>query len=179
MKCTRQSGAFGPGDAVQVRVQIGWGGSRPIKVSVFASPCFVVVLIHPAQLTRLDFVLRETLTFRCALTDGPGGELVLTDFDRTQTLLLPPTTLVQSSGLSLVLRASSPPTPASRLTQQTRPRVSEAPRTPGTQANPPRSTGVRRALPGGASLVRLDWSCSFRTLSRHCSDREGARLVAA
>ncbi|GAA5989635.1 hypothetical protein JCM11641_002908 [Rhodosporidiobolus odoratus] len=46
MKTTRQTSAYGPGDAVQVFVQIGWGGEKPIK------------------LTRLDFVLRETLTFR-------------------------------------------------------------------------------------------------------------------
>ncbi|BGP44152.1 hypothetical protein JCM10449v2_008216 [Rhodotorula kratochvilovae] len=46
MKTTREALAFGPGDAVRVFVQIGWGGERPIK------------------LTRLDFVLRETLTYR-------------------------------------------------------------------------------------------------------------------
>jgi hypothetical protein len=36
MKATRQCGAYGPGDAVQVRVQIGWGGDLAIKVS---RPC--------------------------------------------------------------------------------------------------------------------------------------------
>ncbi|GAA6052552.1 hypothetical protein JCM3770_003239 [Rhodotorula araucariae] len=46
MKTTREGLAFGPGDAVRVFVQIGWGGAKPIK------------------LTRLDFVLRETLTYR-------------------------------------------------------------------------------------------------------------------
>ncbi|GAA5847535.1 hypothetical protein JCM9279_005284 [Rhodotorula babjevae] len=46
IKATREGLAFGPGDAVRVFVQIGWGGSRPIK------------------LTRLDTVLRETLTYR-------------------------------------------------------------------------------------------------------------------
>ncbi|KAL8280936.1 hypothetical protein RQP46_006615 [Phenoliferia psychrophenolica] len=55
MKCTRQTGAFGPGDAVQVRVQLGWGGSQDIK------------------LTRLDFVLRETITFRSSSSSGTGG----------------------------------------------------------------------------------------------------------
>ncbi|GAA6009857.1 hypothetical protein JCM10207_002135 [Rhodosporidiobolus poonsookiae] len=46
MKATRPSAAFGPGDAVQVFAQVGWGGDKPI------------------HLTRLDFVLRETITFR-------------------------------------------------------------------------------------------------------------------
>ncbi|GAA5940828.1 hypothetical protein JCM3775_006824 [Rhodotorula graminis] len=46
IKATREALAFGPGDAVRVFVQIGWGGEKPIK------------------LTRLDAVLRETLTYR-------------------------------------------------------------------------------------------------------------------
>ncbi|ORY66797.1 hypothetical protein BCR35DRAFT_334540 [Leucosporidium creatinivorum] len=54
MKAVRESGAFGPGDAVQVRVQVGWGGEKSIK------------------LTRLDFVLRETLTFRHPIPGQPN-----------------------------------------------------------------------------------------------------------
>ncbi|GAA5913778.1 hypothetical protein JCM8208_004165 [Rhodotorula glutinis] len=46
IKATREGCAFGPGDAVRVFVQIGWGGEKPIKI------------------TRLDTVLRETLTYR-------------------------------------------------------------------------------------------------------------------
>lgn len=32
IKATREGLAFGPGDAVRVFVQIGWGGSKPLKV---------------------------------------------------------------------------------------------------------------------------------------------------
>ncbi|GAA5873044.1 hypothetical protein JCM8547_000014 [Rhodosporidiobolus lusitaniae] len=46
LKATRPSSAYGPGDAVGIFVQVGWGGDKPIK------------------LTRIDAVLRETLTFR-------------------------------------------------------------------------------------------------------------------
>ncbi|BGP21108.1 hypothetical protein JCM10213_008979 [Rhodosporidiobolus nylandii] len=54
MKATRQSAAFGPGDSVQVFVQIGWGGNQPVK------------------LTRLDMVLRETLTYRYPSPTNPS-----------------------------------------------------------------------------------------------------------
>ncbi|GAA6059825.1 hypothetical protein JCM10212_003737 [Sporobolomyces blumeae] len=54
MKCTRKGSAFGPGDAVNVFVQLGWGGDRPIR------------------LTRLDFVLRETLTYRYPSPSNPS-----------------------------------------------------------------------------------------------------------
>lgn len=36
MKAVRESGAFGPGDTVQVRVQIGWGGEKSIKVNNYS-----------------------------------------------------------------------------------------------------------------------------------------------
>ncbi|GJN94571.1 hypothetical protein Rhopal_007654-T1 [Rhodotorula paludigena] len=54
MKTTRQSLAFGPGDNVRIFVQIGWGGEKPIN------------------LTRLDFVLRETLTYRYPSASNPN-----------------------------------------------------------------------------------------------------------
>ncbi|GAA5887145.1 hypothetical protein JCM5296_001610 [Sporobolomyces johnsonii] len=54
MKATRQGAGYGPGDAVNVFVQLGWGGEKPIK------------------LTRLDFVLRETLTFRYPSPANPN-----------------------------------------------------------------------------------------------------------
>lgn len=38
MKAIRESGAFGPGDPIQVRVQVGWGGDSAIKVRVQSSP---------------------------------------------------------------------------------------------------------------------------------------------
>lgn len=38
MKATREGLAFGPGDAVRVFVQVGWGGERPIKVRAACPP---------------------------------------------------------------------------------------------------------------------------------------------
>ncbi|GAA5833431.1 hypothetical protein JCM11251_003493 [Rhodosporidiobolus azoricus] len=54
IKATRRGAAFGPGDAVEVFVQIGWGGEGSIK------------------LTRLDFTLRETLTYRYPSPSSPS-----------------------------------------------------------------------------------------------------------
>ncbi|GAA6043289.1 hypothetical protein JCM8097_003037 [Rhodosporidiobolus ruineniae] len=54
MKATRASAAFGPGDAVELFVQVGWGGDQPIK------------------LTRLDAVLRETIRFTYPSPNNPN-----------------------------------------------------------------------------------------------------------
>ncbi|BGO96276.1 hypothetical protein NBRC10512_000390 [Rhodotorula toruloides] len=58
IKATREKAAYGPGDLVQVFVQVGWGGVNSIR----ASRC----------LTRLDFVLRETLTYRYPSPANPS-----------------------------------------------------------------------------------------------------------
>ncbi|BGP36020.1 hypothetical protein JCM10296v2_007872 [Rhodotorula toruloides] len=54
IKATREKAAYGPGDLVQVFVQVGWGGVDSIR------------------LTRLDFVLRETLTYRYPSPANPS-----------------------------------------------------------------------------------------------------------
>ncbi|BGP28195.1 arrestin-like, C-terminal domain protein [Rhodotorula toruloides] len=54
IKATREKVAYGPGDLVQVFVQVGWGGVNSIR------------------LTRLDFVLRETLTYRYPSPANPS-----------------------------------------------------------------------------------------------------------
>ncbi|BGP04121.1 hypothetical protein RTBOTA2_006796 [Rhodotorula toruloides] len=54
IKATREKAAYGPGDLVQVFVQVGWGGVNSIR------------------LTRLDFVLRETLTYRYPSPANPS-----------------------------------------------------------------------------------------------------------
>lgn len=74
MKAVRESGAFGPGDAVQVRVQIGWGGEMSLKVCTCASLLSQkpTTDLLRSQLTRLDFVLRETLTFRHPIPGQPN-----------------------------------------------------------------------------------------------------------
>ncbi|KWU42045.1 hypothetical protein RHOSPDRAFT_27204 [Rhodotorula sp. JG-1b] len=54
IKATRMTAAFGPGDAVRLWVQVGSGGEQPVK------------------LTRLDFVLRESLTYRYPSPANPS-----------------------------------------------------------------------------------------------------------
>ncbi|GAA5941406.1 uncharacterized protein JCM15063_006089 [Sporobolomyces koalae] len=54
MKATRKGSAFGPGDSVQLFVELGWGGVAPIR------------------LTRLGFVLQEEIIFRYPSPKNPS-----------------------------------------------------------------------------------------------------------
>ncbi|GAA5963471.1 hypothetical protein JCM8115_003377 [Rhodotorula mucilaginosa] len=54
IKATRMTAAFGPGDTVRLWVQVVWRGEQPVK------------------LTRLDFVLRESLTYRYPSPSNPS-----------------------------------------------------------------------------------------------------------
>ncbi|GAA6012777.1 hypothetical protein JCM11491_002558 [Sporobolomyces phaffii] len=60
MRVIRNGSAFGPGDSVPIFVELGWTGDVPIRVS------------RCCALTRLDFVLREHVTFRYPSANNPA-----------------------------------------------------------------------------------------------------------
>ena len=80
IKATRMTAAFGPGDAVRLWVQVGSGGEQPVKVRqaessfFFLAERFSLTKERPRtqQLTRLDFVLRESLTYRYPSPANPS-----------------------------------------------------------------------------------------------------------
>jgi len=66
MRVIRKGSAFGPGDSVPVFVELRWSGNEPIRVSskVASLPPLRELISCHFQLTRLDFILREQITFR-------------------------------------------------------------------------------------------------------------------
>jgi hypothetical protein len=110
IKATREKAAYGPGDLVQVFVQVGWGGVNSIRVSRRVS--LVRALFRRCAIADDDGVARSR--------SSPASTLSSAKPSLTATLR-PPTPPTSFAHRRKSLR-SSPPTQASRPTRTTIPR---------------------------------------------------------